>query len=94
MEQMFYVMEWGFISVMHVAVRNEERYSSVTFCNKRVGFPTWANPVKNYIQLEHYIDEPDFEFLDQGDTVSQGRICLNCLKLASLKLMTHEADKT
>lgn len=94
MSDMYYVMEWGFISIMHVVLKPEEKYTAVSLCGKRVGFPTWANPVKNYIQVEEYIDQPDFEFMDYGDTVSQGKICIRCLHVASLKLMIDEADAT
>lgn len=92
MSEMYYAMEWGYISIMHVAIKADERYSGLSLCNKLVGFPSWANPVKDYIQVEHYIDEPDFEFIDNSDTVNKAKVCINCLHIASLKLMLAEAE--
>lgn len=89
---MYYVMEWGYISIMHVAIKSSELYSGTSLCKKRLGFPSWANPVLGYIQVEHYIDEPDFEFIDNSDTVNKAKVCIRCLHVASLKLMLAESE--
>ena len=91
-EEMHYVMEWGYMSIMHVAVK-QSGHASETLCKKRVGFPSWANKVQSYVQLENYINEPNFEYMDNSDNINKATTCISCLKLASLKMMVSEATQ-
>lgn len=101
MTGMFFTMEWGYISVMHVVesgsvIASEDKifYVGKTLCLKKISMQANTdNPVKNYIQVENYLDNPKFSFLDDGDTVSEAICCAECMKAASLKLMVEESEK-
>lgn len=86
-------MEWGYLSIMHVAVKKDSSHSSNTLCKKRVGFPSWANKVQGYVQLENYMNDPNFEYMDNSDNINKATTCISCLKIASLKLMIFEAER-
>ena len=99
MDKLFFTMEWSYISTMHIvgsvapAVTEDNIvYIGRPLCAKRISLrPNLHNPVKDYEQVEKYLDNPKFEFLDSGDTIAQAICCTECMKMASLKLMVEKS---
>lgn len=91
MEGLHYAIEWSFMSTLHI-VKNDGTPSVQTLCKKYMPLKTnFLNPVKDYVEIENYLNRPKFEFIDIGDVVSTCKCCEECFKKASLILMSSQS---